>query len=231
MSYSFDGANDRLLGSFTSTYADPLTLAAWVKITDHLINTDTILMVGNSNASQDQTYSIRTGNVDNTWRAFSRDTGQSAASFTLAADNTWLPIVCKFSSNTSRTVYAGALANSGTNEDARSVGDAIQHIAVGRQIDAAGEFLGLIAEVAVWTGDLSDEDITSFLAGTAASSIDAGNLIGYWPLSADNATQANLGLDAAGDLTVTGAVFDADHPTITTPSTGVRSRRLLLGVG
>jgi hypothetical protein len=53
------------------------------------------------------------------------------------------------------------------------------------------------------------------MAGSAASGIAAANLIGYWPLSASSGTQTNLGTDAGGTLTVSGATFSADHPTIT----------------
>jgi hypothetical protein len=82
-------------------------------------------------------------------------------------------------------------------------------------LDGGNDYTGLIAEVAIWNKALADAEITSYMSGEAASTIAAANLIGYWPLSADNATQSNEGLDAGGDLSVSGATFDADHPTIT----------------
>lgn len=48
--------------------------------------------------------------------------------------------------------------------------------------------------------------------------IDSANLIGYYSLAVDNATQTNAGVDAGGDLTVSGAAFDADHPSLTPDS-------------
>lgn len=64
------------------------------------------------------------------------------------------------------------------------------------------------AEVALWDAVLDDATKTA-LAGGAAASDYPTNLLHYWPLLSD-------ALDAVGsdDGTVTGAVTDADHPTI-----------------
>ena len=96
----------------------------------------------------------------------------------------------------------------------------VQYIRLGESLTAFNDLYGLLAEVAIWNKALSAGEIASYLAGNDPSAIAAANLIGYWPLSADNATQSNLGTDATGDLTVSGATYEpSDHPTITSSAT------------
>lgn len=231
MSYSFDGVNDTMTGAFTSTYADPVTLACFIKVTDHLVN-DALVGLGNSNSTVNDSYQLRSTGTDNQWGAVSIGAAGSTSTATnvLNIDGVWAGIVGKFSGDALRDVYVQALANTGQSTESRAVADVLQFVRLGESFAGALDFTGLMAEVAIWNSALSDADITSYLAGTAASQISAANLIGYWPLSASNATQANEGVDTGGDLTVAGATFNADHPTITIPSTA-RGRMLLTGIG
>src|SRR5690606_6508072 len=82
VSYSFDGTNDYLSGSFTSTYADPVTLACFVKMTTHPVAVDTFVCLGNSASNFNDSYRIETGSADDAWRATSRTTGDSSAEIT-----------------------------------------------------------------------------------------------------------------------------------------------------
>jgi hypothetical protein len=133
-------------------------------------------------------------------------------------DNVWAPIVGVITSDTLRDVYIGDITQTGTNASSNVVGSALNDLSIGRQFGNTAEFPGLIAEVAIWNTDLSTAQITSYMTGTAASGIAASNLIGYWPLNTDGVL-TNSGTDAGGDLTASGAVFDADHPTISSGST------------
>ena len=98
------------------------------------------------------------------------------------------------------------------------MGSALDEIFVGQKPSGSDGTDNLLAELALWGIELSTQQKTDYLAGIAASGIAASDLAGYWPMDADNATQSNLGVDATGDLTVTSATFDADHPTITSSS-------------
>jgi hypothetical protein len=97
----------------------------------------------------------------------------------------------------------------------------IQHIVAGENFAGGNDLDGLLAELACWDIALNATQITDYLAGTAAPLIAASDLIGYWPLSANNATQSNLGVDTGGDLTVTGATYSSDHPTISSGGTTI----------
>lgn len=224
MSYSFDGTGDYLTGSFTSTYADPVTLACWFKVTTHPVALDCLVALGNSSSSQNDSYMLQTGSADDAWRATSRTTGDSSAEVTsLNRDATWTAMVGVFTSNTLRDLYVGAIGNTAQSTDIRNVADVLQYLSVGHNLASGQNYTGLLAEVAIWNKALDTSEITSYLGGTAASGIGAANLIGYWPLSASNATQANLGTDAGGDLTVTNATYSADHPTISSSSVASRA--------
>jgi hypothetical protein len=234
MSYSFDGSNDRMTGTFASTYADPVTLAAFIKVTAHPLATDIILTLGNSSSANEDSYALRSNSVDDEWQAIATtSTGTTGAGIaSVNIDGVWAGYVGKFSHDELRDVYIQTLANTGQGTTPRAVADVLQFIRVGENLAGLLDYAGLIAECAIWNKALSDAEITSYLAGEAASGVAAANLIGYWPLNTDNATQSNLGLDAGGNLTVTGATFSADHPTITGGASTRRPRRgMLMGVG
>jgi hypothetical protein len=229
MSFKFDGTNDNLLGTFTSTYDTPSTMACWIKLVTHPIAIQAIFSAGSAAASNDESHQIRTIATDNTWRGRSQITGGSADECTAPAtdlDGVWAGIVVKNAAANSRTIYLQTFANSGTSSGSRDV-TAIQYIAVGEALAGGSDFGAAnpneskIAECAFWSSALSDADITSYLGGTAASVIDAANLVGYWPMASNSLL--NLGVDAGGDLTAGGnAVFDADHPVITTGLAPIR---------
>jgi hypothetical protein len=215
MSFIFDGVNDSLSGTFTSTYADPVTLACWIKVANHPVAVNWMYAVGNSSSSNDQSYALRTTATDDAWSAIARTTSNGTATKTAVnIDGVWAAWVGKFSSDTLRDVYIQSLANTASNNTSIAVSDVIQFIRVGTDFANGSDFTGRLAELAMWNSVLSDTDITSYMAGTAASGIAAANLVGYWPLSSADLT--NQGLDAGGDLTAANqAAFDADHPTIT----------------
>lgn len=235
MSYTFDGTNDRITGSFTSTYAgDTFTIAAYVKYTDHPAAIDTIAMIGNNSGDNLNSHSIRTTGTDNQFAVASIEGGTaSTASVSHVADGTWIPVVGIITSNTQRDIRVATYANTAQATTARDVADALQFISIGESLDLANDATMSIAEVAMWNIALGQSAIEAYMAGTVSTAIEAANLIGYWPLSADNATQSNEGVDAGGDLSVANAIFNADHPTITAGGgSATRKRRMsLMGVG
>lgn len=246
MSYSFDGSNDTMTGTFASTYSDPITFGCYIKIADHPLAVDSLICLGNSSSSNNDSYRLNIDSTDNRFQIVSVDSAgaTSTASVVLVVDSGtilttynattgWVGLVGVIqATDTGRSLYVGAIENVDTGTADRLVANALQHIRLGESLVAGLDYNGLLAEVAIWNAELSDPEITSYLGGTAASQIAAANLIGYWPLSASNATQANEGIDTGGDLSVTSATFSSDHPTITIPGASTRKRRTgLMGVG
>jgi hypothetical protein len=218
MSYLFDGVNDTLTGTFTSSYADPVTLACFSKFTDHPAANDMLVMLGNSASAINDSYSIKASNTDNVFAAVARDTtNDGPLSPVTNVDGVWCGNVGVFTSDTLRDIYTQIITNTQTNSVSKAVADVLKYIRVGEDLTAVQDFTGRIAEVAIWNKALTLLEVSAYLKGIKATFISPANLIGYWPLSASNATQANEGTDADGDLAVTGAVYDADHPIITGP--------------
>lgn len=220
MSYSFDGSNDTLTGTLTSTYDAPITMACWFKwggggAGAHPSAIDCMVHLGNSSSSSVDSYILRTQTTVNRFEIFADGSGgneSTSLAKTIAAD-TWTPFIGVVTSHTVRDLYvADATASEAVGAD--GVSALVQYIRLGENLAAANDFYGLLAEVAIWNKALSAGEIASYLAGNDPSGIAAANLIGYWPLSSDNATQGNQGVDAGGDLSVTSAVYSSDHPTI-----------------
>jgi len=216
MSYSFDGANDTMTGTFTSTYnGHPVTMGCFLKVTTHPVATDRFVSFGNNSGSQNDSHTLQSSTVDDRWWATSQDTtGADAVVSSVNIDGVWAGYVGRFTNATLRDLYVQAFGNTGQNTTSKAVANAMQFIRLGEGFGGSQDYTGKLAEVAIWNSALSDGDITLYLGGQAASTIAAASLIGYWDLATNNATQANAGLDAGGDLTVTGATFDSDHPVI-----------------
>ena len=236
MSYLFDGsgAGSSLAGTMASTYAsDGVTLACFVKVTAHPIAVDFLFGFGNIVNNDDNGYRIRTLGTDDTWQA-SRDSNAGVlanASVVTNIDNVWSGIVATYTNSSLRNIYVGALANTAQNTTTGVVDNLLQFVRAGKSFDDSDGFTGRLAELAIWNNVMSSANITSYMSGAIASGISPANLIGYWPLSASGATQANLGTDTGGTLTVTSAVFDSDHPIITGGAVSPRGRMMMLGIG
>jgi hypothetical protein len=231
MSFLFDGTNDNLTGTLTSTYADPVTIACFIKVTNHPVAQDVFVILGNSSSSNNDSYNIRSAGTDDSWSAQSTDSVAATNAATVASiniDGVWAGVVGVFSSNTLRDVYVQSLANTATDNNNLVVADVLQFIRCGEGMAGGQDFVGRIAELAIWNVALSNASITSYMAGTAASGIEAANLIEYVSMSTNSLL--NLGTDAGGDLTAGGnAVFDADHPIITSGTP--KGRMLMTGIG
>ena len=241
MSYDFAAANSELNGSFNSTKTLPLTIACFIKYAVHPISADYIITL-HKDANVDEFMSLQTDTSDDEFSARqSNAAGNTGAAYQAGAteyDGIWVPLVMTSVDNTAWDIYVELLANNtartGQDRDPGPIGE----ITMGAAPNGASDFASLMAECAVWNGVLSDANITSYLAGNVASGIDSANLLGYWPLDTDRdveGTILNEGTDAGGTLTISNAVFAADHPTITSGITTVgyhaANRGIMRGVG
>ena len=219
MSYSFDGVDDDLTGDLgaSNELAYPITIAHWVKYVDHPVFFEGMLSLALNTANDGFLYTA-TSNADGRF-AGSTHNGLNAL-FTLSTptslDNEWFAIVYVARSATDRQVYIDVRGNTATETTSYAASELYRKITVGASGYGDLEFLGNIAEVAIWNSDLSADtaDIDDYMAGTSADQIDNASLVGYWPLNTDGGLS-----DASGNggptLTANGAVFDSDHPIIT----------------
>lgn len=246
MSYDFSASNDKIDGSFTSTYdidgSNALSIACWVKRTAAQwadTSDSRIVTLCAAATGQNSLVCLRTNAADEV-RASSFNTigtlDEDSLSFTDGTyDDTWVLVVGVFASNASREVFIEDSTGGGAQTDTNDI-DPLQYISIGNDTD--GNFIeaeALVAEVCIWNIALSDTDIDALQTGAgtgpAPNTIQSANVIGYWPLDTDQATHANQGNDAGGDLTVqSDAPFSSDHPTITKAIPTIVHHRRMLGM-
>ena len=216
-----------MVGTFNSTYTLPITLGCWIKYADHPNSVDWALALHKDDVA-DEYIDLSLPGTDDAFDARQDGPeGGTVARYTSSAgeyDGVWVPWIGTFESNTVWNCFVELVTNTAERDASAFTPGAIGKILVGQRPDGFSEWINKIAECAIWNSELSNANITSYLNGNAASGIDAANLVGYWPLSADNTTQSNLGTDTSGDLTVTASggsgVFSdpPDHPTISSGS-------------
>ena len=204
-------------GTFNTPYTVPLTMGCWIKYADHPESVDRILVL-HKDANNDEYISLQSSGTADRLDARQSDSGGDSAAFHTSSvgeyNGVWVPLVITSETTSLWNIFVELITNTDDNSTSRDPG-AIGEISVGDAPSGSGHWINNIAECAIWDGELSNANVTSFLGGTCAADIDASNLRGYWSMDTDNSTQANEGTDIGGDLTVTNAVFDADHPTIT----------------
>ena len=77
-------------------------------------------------------------------------------------------------------------------------------------ITGSNFYNGSLAEIAIWTTNVSDANITSLAAGSKATNFSPGNLIGYWQLCGTASPEPD-GSGAGHSVALTGTTAAA-HP-------------------
>ena len=219
MSYSFDGSNDRLAGTLTTAINTPFTMGVWVKTASFVAN-DVLMALSEISGDETSSAKILKGASANLHSGEVIDSADVASRINVDIDvgTGWVALVLRVSSSTLRDLFVVSRTNTGQTTASKTF-SAMAAVRLGENAAGTSDFAGLLAEAALWDKALTDAEVDDYMAGVAASGVAASDLVGYWPLDTDNATQANEGVDATGDLTVTSATFNADHPTITSGPT------------
>lgn len=127
--------------------------------------------------------------------------------------NTWQNLICVYNSSTDRTVYFnnGSSANSTTE---RAWPSGIDSMSIGAlKTNVTGQwFSGRLAHVAVWNTALDATARTS-LQTLTPNQVASASLQGYWAMTENQAMLIDSSANA-NHMTITGATFDADNPTL-----------------
>jgi hypothetical protein len=220
-SYDCNSTDDDLAGTFTTQRGQPATIFAYVKYANHPEAVNNIVQVGAGAGTQSASISIITQTGADSYQAASRNAGGAATAATQssaagAGDGIWFPVLATFTNTTRRDIYVGSLAVTDDDTTSNDPGSAWDEVRLCESFAGSNDSTTLgIAVVGLINRVASGPEITSFMSGQDPTTIWSlsTELIGYWTLATNNATQPNDGFDATGDLSVSGAAFNADQPT------------------
>lgn len=211
MSRSFATNADHLDLASAPVLAPPMTLAAWIKISGSVLNTE-FVTIGTSGSAANL-YALMTL-VGASAQARERDAGAASganSTFTLDVGN-WRLIVGTFLDHTNRACYTDG-ANKGTVSALKAATTPnMLRISGDPQATPVNPFVGLIAHVAVWNVALTDADVLALLT-LAPPAIRPDALLEYWPLVSGQPTEPGYG-QLGDSLVVTGTTFSYDNPPI-----------------
>jgi len=225
VSYDFNAGSRYLHGTFSATKDVPLTIVAWIKCSAaSWANTSKEWAVFFSDGTTAESYSLAksVGTADEVTavsRTGDSDDNASETHPDTTYDDTWVMIVGVFTSDSLRDVYV-----ENSNETSQAIGarnvSLVDEFRIGANNSGFSNFEGLIAEVAVFDVALTQGQIDALQTGPESgippADVAPDDCIGYWSLDTDQASHTDESSGAAGPtLTVTNAVFNADHPTIT----------------
>lgn len=218
MSYDFDGSGSANLNVATPITTVPLTVACWFKV-DTDAEAHVLTCLGNGTDSEIMRLSASFDGTGDPLRFRATTTGGTQSnidSTTGASLSTWHHACMVAASSSNRSVYLDGGSKATVASGTRTISGATL-FAIGAQYQAgtySADTNGKIAHVAIWDIALSDAEVAQLAAGDNPLTVQSGNLIAYWPLTADL-------VDLVGALTLTnggGATFDgADNPTVDAP--------------
>jgi hypothetical protein len=191
--------------------AKPVTFAAWVKTSDFAsyqvpiaLTKVTISFLILQLRLPEAGEPVAAGEYAGSWKL--------ALSSTSVTSDTWHHVCGTFVSATERTVFLDGEGKV-TNTDNQNVDlNSLDRILIGTHKEVAGNFFnGKIAQVSIWSTELSDAEIIELASGANPQDVQFDSLEVYWELDSD-------GTDKIGsnDLTAfNGATFDSsDNPTV-----------------
>jgi len=210
MSVILESANEEYLYVVNPIVATlPVSISAWFKLT---ANDETVVCISDPITGTDYR-ELGVNASDNTHALSVESDGEGSDGDTVAgwSSGTWFFAVAVFATSTSRTIYLNDTDGGGqTNENNP---DNLTDFAIGRRHDLTpAKFCnGSIAEVAVWDMALSGADVASLYAsgaGTPATNVQSGNLVGYWPLISGPTATVGTNLSENGTISYNAG----DHP-------------------
>ena len=186
MSIVLDSTSNQYLKTTTiPVTAKPVTMTAWYKTTsDALMQTP--VCISNAGNSEFLLTQLR-GAVDGDYVAVQEYATAWKWSPTIGYTvDVWQHVAVVFYSATDRRVFLNG-ANKVVNTENQDVNFSLfNQVLVGTHKTTSGTpFAGKLAEIAIWSTDLSDAEILQLAGGTLSESIQATNLEAYWKLRSD----------------------------------------------
>lgn len=213
MAYEFNGSNQSILATTAPATVEPLTLAAWF-YPDSATTRTVILSVAANALTGDFFALVQDGTkagdpVCATKYSTGTDTGEAVSSTGYTA-SAWNHGCAVFASNTSRTIYlngGGKVENTTSRATANSIGRTGIGALVRNPIVAF--FDGRVADAAIWTATLNDDEVAALAKGISPRLIRPQSLVFYAPL-----IRGLIDIRAGIALTNNNTATVADHPRV-----------------
>jgi len=184
VAYFFNGTTQYLTGNAASVTATPLTIACWFYSSS---TTTPQRLVGVINPTTWARWDINLrGQAGATVgaSAFTGSTINSAATTTSYTANTWSHACGVFTSDSSRTAYLNAAGTGSTAVNASVTGVSAIRVGVVQDSNGLSQYLaGRIAEVGIWSAELTVAEINSLARGVSCDKVRPQSLRFYAPLT------------------------------------------------
>lgn len=191
MAYSFQNSLTQYISGSSSITLYPSTFSGWIYLQDRTITTATsILTLGNS--SNGNAGRILVGGSANTYAAGNNANNPGVSNqfaYTTISTSTgiWQHVCSVFSSSTSRTIYLDA--GSSSINTTSSVPSGLDSVRIGANFGPSGGpsavFNGIISDAAIWSVELTIDEIKSLSKGFSPKKIRPQSIEFYCSLIRD----------------------------------------------
>ena len=206
MAYSFDGVNQYISSSSSPvTGAMPITAFCIVKRSAVSTN-DSLISLSKSGGggalvmyfqgSSNSIFLYNEGSSSVNWQATSANTSTE-----------WQSLTALWKSSSARQVYVNSVASSENTQNIGAV--SLNRIGVGADFEGTSPLTGFLAEVAIWTAELTVDEVNSLSKGFKPNRVRPQSLVFYAPLLRNlQDMRDNLALTNNNTATV------SDHPRV-----------------
>jgi len=213
MSLSLNGSTQYASVAPSPVTVTPLTVACWFKPDDHNADYSIVAVEEGAATGNSQWLCHARGFTSSALAAMTYHSAWAVALSTDDyADDAWNHGVFVFAAAADRRVYLDG-TNKGTDSTSQTPSPINNVMIGGRELAGpTGLFPGKVAHVAIWNVALSDSEAAQLAAGANPLTIQAANLVAYWPM-VENGASVVAGI---ADLTEYGTPTwdDSDNPTV-----------------
>lgn len=212
--------NATYAGSLGTLTGHPLTISCWLYRTS-LTGNRTAVMYGDGGGSDNHSVSISSSSLGEAYAtARNASTGVQAATASTALESAWHHYAGVWANTSSRISYLDGSASS-ENTTALGTLNSFDALIIGQNHAGTLNWVGHVGHLAIWKSVLTAGQITSLAGGANPQTIDASNLVAYYPFT----NAADVGEDIIGgyDLTLNGtAAYNSENPTVNAYSAAKR---------
>lgn len=219
MARDFDGTTQYASVSTPVLTAYPVTMAAWFR-SDVASSIRTIIAITDAATAQGGIQLLLAANLVGDPISANVNGINAAISTTGITVGTWHHACGIWASATDRRAFIdGGSKGTNTNNATFPIGTDSTDVGARLQSTIIAFFNGRIAEAAIWSVALTDDEVAQLSRGVSPLRIQSQSLVAYWPLYGNGSPEPDYG-GGVNNLTLTGSPPQADHSPRTQPPFG-----------